>query len=205
MNILSKLFEQILSQKKGIKVVGWIFIIIILIIIVFYPIIDANFLYYSRANKRIDIVQKILELDTEELKKDKRLEDEYNSILNDMNNQDENYINNIFVKETSKKNNIIKFVSGAWMFTIVALILPFSKDKKTGRKFSMNNILGAIVCLGIAWLIGYICILIPNIISMGVNIILYEFILIFLAYTISTSGNKSNVKNNVENIGDIKN
>lgn len=196
MDALSKIFEQLVSKKKGIKALAWIFICVLLLMIIFYPIIDANFLYYNRANKRIDIVQKIVELDKEEIKKDKRLEEEYNSILNDMNKQDDNYINNIFVKETSQKNNIIKFVSGFWMFALIAIILPFWKDKNTGERFVKINIISAVLCLAAAFVMGYACVAIPNIINMWVNVILYEIILVFLAYTISTSGNKDNSKSN---------
>lgn len=196
MDTLSKIFERLISKKKGIKALAWIFICVLLLMIIFYPIIDANFLYYNRADKRIDIVQKIVELDKEEIKKDKRLEEEYNSILNDMNKQEDNYINNIFVKETSKKNNIIKFVSGFWMFAVIAIILPFWKDKNTGKRFVKINIISAILCLIMAVVIGYVCVEIPNIINMWVNIILYEIILVFLAYTISTSGNKEKNKSN---------
>ena len=39
-------------------------------------------------------------------------------------------------------------------------------------------------------ILGFICVKIPNIINFGVNIVLYLIILIFLAYTISTSGKK---------------
>lgn len=158
--------------------------------IILYPIIDANFLYYNRTNQRIEIIQKIVSIDENEVKKDRRIEEEYNKILNDMSSQDNNYISNIIQKETNKRNNIAKFISGAWLFCLVGIIMPFSKDKKTGKRLSWNNILAAIFCFGIAWILGYICYKIPNIINFMVNIILYQIILIFLAYTISTSGKK---------------
>ena len=53
----------------------------ILLLIVFYPIIDANFLYYNRVSNRIDILEKVSKLDENEIKKDKRLEKEYNARL----------------------------------------------------------------------------------------------------------------------------
>ena len=155
-----------------------------------YPIIDANFLYYNRTNQRIEIIQKIISINKEDIMKDKRIENEYNKILNDMSNQDNNYINNIIQKETDTKNNIIKFISGAWLFALVGIIMPFSEDKKTRKKFSKNNIFAAILCFVIAGILGYICYKIPNIINFMVNIILYQIILIFFAYTISTSGKK---------------
>ena len=46
--LLNKIFEKVINEKKGFKVIAWIFIILIILAIVFYPISDANFLYYNR-------------------------------------------------------------------------------------------------------------------------------------------------------------
>ena len=189
--VLSIFFEKLMNGKNGFKIIAWIFVFLIIIAIVIYPIIDANFLYYNRANKRIDIIQKVIGIKEEDIKRDKRIEEEYNSILNDMNKQNQNYINNVFVTETSTAKNIAKFISGAWLFALVGLIMPFSKDKKSGKRFSANNIGGAILCFIIAGVIGYICMKIPSIINVGIDIVLYQIIVIFLAYTISTSGKKA--------------
>ena len=110
--LLGKIFDKVITEKKNFKIIAWIFIILIILAIVFYPIIDANFLYYNRTNKRIEIIQKITSIDENEIKKDKRIEEEYNSILDDMNSQSNNYISNIFQTETDKGRNIAKFVSG---------------------------------------------------------------------------------------------
>lgn len=169
--MFSKLFEKLINEKKGFKIIAWIFIVLIMLAIVLYPIIDANFLYYNRANKRI--------------------EDEYNSILEDMNNQSNNYANNIFQKEINKGRNIVKFLAGSWLFILVGIIMPFSKDKNKGKRLTLNNVFSEILCFAIAGLLGFVCVKIPNIINFGVNIILYQIILILLAYTIATSG-KSN-------------
>lgn len=188
--LLNKIFEKVLNEKKGFKVIAWVFIILILLAIVFYPIIDANFLYYNRTNKRIEIIQKIVSIDEQDIKRDKRIEEEYNSILEDMNNQGNNYINNIFQQETNRGRNIAKFLAGSWIFILVGIIMPFTKDKKKGKRFTLNNIMAGILCFVIAGILGFICVKIPNIINFGVNIVLYLIILIFLAYTISTSGKK---------------
>lgn len=186
----NKLFEKLISEKKGFKIIAWFFIILILLAIVLYPIIDANFLYYSRTNKRIEIIQKIVSIDENDIKKDERIEKEYNSILNDMNNQSDNYISNVFREENSLIGNIAKFLAGSWIFIIIGVVLPFTKDKVKG-KITMNNVLGGILCLVIAVIIGFLCIKLPNIINIWVNLVLYTIILTFLVYTISTSGKKS--------------
>lgn len=188
--VFGKLFEKLINEKKGFKIIAWIFIILLILAIFLYPIIDANFLYYNRTNKRIEIIQKIISIDENAIKKDKRIENEYNSILEDMNNQSNNYINNIFQKETNKGRNIAKFLAGSWIFILAGIIMPFTKDKKNGKRFTLNNIMTGIFCFVIAGILGFICVKIPNIINFGVNIVLYLIILIFLTYTISTSGKK---------------
>lgn len=188
--ILNKLLEKVISEKKGLKILAWIFIILIILAIVFYPIIDANFLYYNRTNKRIEIIQKVISIDANDIKRDDRIAEEYNSILNDMKDQSNNYMNNIFQKETNLGRNIAKFIAGSWLFILVGLIMPFSIDKNKGKRFTVNNILAGIMSFMIGCTLGYICLKIPNIFNFVVNIILYQIILIFLAYTISTSNKK---------------
>ena len=108
-----------------------------------------------------------------------------------MNNQSNNYANNIFQKETNKGRNIVKFLAGSWLFILVGIIMPFSKDKNKGKRLTLNNVFSEILCFAIAGLLGFVCVKIQNIINFGVNIILYQIILVLLTYTIATSG-KSN-------------
>jgi len=185
LNILS-----ILKDTKNYKTIAWVFIIAILLLIVLYPIIDANFLYYKRISNRIEILDKINNIEIEKIEGNEKLKHEYNSILNEISEKENNYLNNIFIKETSVKNNVIKFISSSWMFIIVGLILPFTKDKSKGKR-TWNNVLGGLLCLGIAWLFGFIGYKIPTIINIVINIILYQIIMIYLAYTIATLGNKT--------------
>ena len=104
-DIFNNFLEKILNEKKSFKLIAWIFIILIILSIIFYPIIDANFLYYNRTNKRIEIIQKMVNINENDIKRDSRIEEEYNSILNDMNSQSNNYISNIFQKETNTGKN----------------------------------------------------------------------------------------------------
>lgn len=190
-DILNTVFQKLVNEKKGFKLIAWIIIILIILAVIFYPIIDANFLYYNRTNKRIEIIQKIVNINENDIKRDSRIEEEYNRILNDMNSQSNNYISNIFQKETNKEKNIAKFISGSWLFIIIGIIMLFTLDKNKGKRFTFNNFMGGIVCLGIGAILGFACYKIPNIINFAVNIILYQIILIFLAYTIATSGKKA--------------
>ena len=188
---MKEIILNILKDTKNYKKIAWLFIIVILVLIILYPIIDANFLYYKRVSNRIDILEKISKIDEKEINKNDKLEKEYNSIIKEISEKEDNYLNNIFIKEKTFKNKLIKFFSAAWLFIIVGLILPFTNDKSKGKR-TWANFFSGILCIGIACLFGYCGYKIPTIINILVNIILYQIIMIYLAYTIATSGNKLN-------------
>lgn len=176
---------EIIKKAKNYKALAWIFIIIILLLIIFYPIIDANFLYYKRVSNRIEILEKITDIEEERVKSNSKLKDEYDSIINEISEKEDNYLNNIFITKETKINNIIKFISNAWIFILVGIIVPFTKDKVKGKRTFMNFISG-IVCLAMATLFGYIGYKIPTIINVFINVILYQIVMIYLTYTIAT-------------------
>ena len=188
---MDKILFGILKNSKNYKKIAWFFIIVILLLIVFYPIIDTNFLYYNRVSNRIDILEKVSKLDENEIKKDKRVEKEYNSIVDEIFEKENNYLNNIFITESSTRNKLIKFFSSAWLLVLVGLILPFTKDDKKGKRTFMNFISG-VICVGVGCGFGYIGLKIPTVINVVVNVILYQIIMIFFAYTIYSFGNKGN-------------
>lgn len=177
-----KYVVEFLKEIKDYKKLAWMFIIIVLLVIMIYPIIDANFLYYQRISNRVEILNKVSSIDLKKVEGNELLLDEYNSILDEISDKEENYLNNIFIYKESKTNNVIKFVSGAWLFALVGILIPFSKENRK-RKF-MSNIFTSIFCFVIAALLGYIGYIIPTIINVVVNVILYIIILIYLAYTI---------------------
>ncbi|MDO5394212.1 MAG: hypothetical protein Q4F33_06405 [Mycoplasmatota bacterium] len=186
---MKEIIIGILKDSKNYKKIAWAFIVFVLMIIMLYPIIDANFLYYKRISNRIEILDKITEIDIEKINNNEKLEQEYNLILNEIESKEDNYLNNIFINETSEKNKLIKFIAGAWMFILVGLIIPFTKDKQKGKR-TFSNVLGGALCIGIGVLLGYGTMKIPTIINIIVNIILYQIILIYAAYSIATFDNK---------------
>lgn len=134
---MKEILLGVLKNSKNYKRIAWIFILVILLLIVFYPIIDANLLYYKRVSNRIEILEKITNIEEEKLDKNDKLKDEYNSILEEISDKENNYLNNIFITEDSNKNNNIKFISSAWMFVLVGIILPFTKDKSKGKELGL--------------------------------------------------------------------
>lgn len=177
-----KFVIEFLKEIKDYKIIAWIFIIIVLLLIMLYPIIDANFLYYQRVSNRVEILNKVSEIDLEELEDNKQLLDEYHLILDEISEKENNYLNNIFIYKESKTNNIIKIVSFAWLFVLVGILIPFSKENR--KRKLITNIFTSLFCFAIAAFLGYIGYIIPTIINVIVNVILYIIILIYLAYTI---------------------
>ncbi len=168
---------KVFNDSKNYKKLAWIMIVIFLLIILLFPIIDANFLYPKRVSNRVDVLEKITKIDAEVLEKNDILINEYNSILEEMSSNENNYINNVLIYKESIVNNIIKILSGAWLFLIVGIILFVRKDNK--------SIVGGIFSILIAILLGYFAYSIPTIVNVTINVIIYQIILIYLAYTIS--------------------
>lgn len=95
---MKEIILSILKDSKNYKKIAWLFIAAILLLVVLYPIVDANFLYYKRVSNRIDILEKISKIDKNEIYKNDKLEKEYNSIIEEISDKENNYLNNIFVK-----------------------------------------------------------------------------------------------------------
>lgn len=177
-----KYVVEFLKEVKDYKILAWIIILIVLSVIMIYPIIDANFLYYQRVSNRVEILNKVSSIDLNKVESNDLLLDEYNSILDEISDKEENYLNNIFIYNETRTNKIIKFASGAWLFVLVGILIPFSKENRK-RKLTLN-IFTSLFCFVFAAILGYIGYIIPTIINVIVNVILYIIILIYLAYTI---------------------
>ena len=98
-----------------------------------------------------------------------------------------NSFNKIIKVNETKKNNLIKFIAGAWLLVIFGLIIPFTKDNKKNKRLTLNNIFSGIVCIGIGCLFGWIAYKIPTFIGVALNVILYQIILFYLGYCIAIS------------------
>ena len=70
-DILNKIFVT-----KNYKKLVWIFIGILMLVILIYPILDANLLYHTRETQRISLLQDLTSLDQDAVRSDSRLLDE---------------------------------------------------------------------------------------------------------------------------------
>ena len=93
MDLKTTIFNKIFKMNK--RKLGIIIILTIAIILIFFPFIDTNFFYANRIKNRIEILQEITELDISRIKEDNNLLKEYENIIKEIYNSDNNYINKI--------------------------------------------------------------------------------------------------------------
>lgn len=202
---LGKIIEELVGMfKRNYKrpklwfSVAFLFFLIILLI----PYIDSNFFYFSRVEKRIDILQKIMMLDQDIINSNQAYIDEYHSILQEIEQQRERSINSIisnFIDNLDKLIGMgkgegigaIKFFTGALWCIIVTICVPFMDtfDNRAGKVL-------AFVLMGILSLIfGGVCYLIPIIINPIVN---YVGIPILQLLAVTFILNRSDEKNKAD-------
>ena len=116
-----KIFELIKTNLKNPKFYIGLFVVLVIVLLLF-PYIDANYFYYSRVEKRIDILNKVTEMDEEIIQKE-----EYNSILNEISKQKDGSLGSVFVTKNSSEVQRNKFLSGALLSWIVAIVCLFVK------------------------------------------------------------------------------
>lgn len=156
----------------------WLIIsMVLLLLFIIYPYIDANLFYYSRIEKRIEILKQISELNLDKINSNSILKNEYLNVVNEIKHHDELLINNIrkncigIVSSweiiVDNDNFILKFITGAFWSFIVTLCVPFMNTfKKTSDK-----IIGILVMIIFTIFLGFISSFLPTIINPMVNYI----------------------------------
>ena len=163
--------------------------VVIFCLVLLFPYIDSNFFYFTRIEKRIDILERVIELDEEKINKNEMYKEEYQSILEEIEQQDERsvnsvmnriitYINKMTVTGIEQGNVWIKFFTVAIWFLIVTLCIPFMKIEKRSDK-----ILSFILMLIISIVIGSFFSIIPIIINPMVNYLGIPILQIILIFT----------------------
>ena len=189
-------FERIVTGEKRRWFFAAVIVAIILGVIVF-PYIDANFLYYNRIEKRIDNLTNLVNLTGVPLEENEMLYEEYLSILEEVKTARENALFGSGKAEDSRTDRMWKFAGGAFLWVIIAVVLLFSKKKGEQRTFKhwVNYIFSAIICLVFGGILGQVFVYIPTIGSSKVNFILApiaEFIVVWLLMESPKSKAKEN-------------
>lgn len=182
MVLKSILFNKILNMNK--RKLGVIIIIVLVSILILFPFNDTNFFYAKRIKNRIDILQKITELDMDKINQDNNLIKEYESIVTELNESDSNYINKI-LNNNKNDHTIGKFISGGFLWWLLGIIVLFfynifnKEDIKTGKNLG-TRIAGFILCTIIGGLIGIIRSVIPTIFNIWINYIIIPVLVLVL-------------------------
>lgn len=181
-----KIFELIKTNLKNPKLYIGLFVVFVIVLLLF-PYIDANYFYYSRVEKRIDILDKVTEMDKEVIQNNIILKEEYNSILNEISKQKDGSLGSVFVTKSSNEVQRYKFLSGALLSWIVAIICLFVKMEKWWYK-----LFGLLIFGLIGGGIGYISMILPTVISPMCNYIIMPILQCILFGMLITGGNESN-------------
>ena len=182
MDLKTTIFSKILNMNK--RKLGVIVIIVFVSILILFPFIDTNFFYANRIKSRIDILQKITELDMDKINQDKNLTKEYESIVKEINESDSNYINKV-LNNNKNDHTIGSFISGGILWWLLGIIVLFfynafnKEDNKKGKNWG-TRIAGFILCAIIGGLIGLICSIIPTIFNIWVNYIIIPILVLVL-------------------------
>lgn len=172
--------------------------IIVFCLVLLFPYIDSNFFYFSRIEKRISILEQVMDLDEDKINSNQAFKTEYESILQEMEQQNERSFNNIYNKislsitklvsvEKEEGKIWIKFLSGAIWCIIITLCVPFMN---TFNK-SSDKWLAFIIMLIVTAIVGGICAVIPIIFYPMINYIGIPILeIVGLCFLIFRSGKK---------------
>ena len=137
MNEIIKKIVEIATGKKA-KLFWAVILGAFILFLVLYPYIDANFLIYNRINRRIEILEKLTDLDTAKINNNTYLQSEYDSILSEIVSAQNKSFGSITNSVDTSENQNIKFISGGILFWFVSIILIFSKSNNQEGFFKKN-------------------------------------------------------------------
>lgn len=192
-NLLSQLLESFKKYRK--KKLPWIVLSLLITIFVFLiPYIDANVFYYNRIQKRIEILDSLSKIDLTASENYNELKLEYDSILNEVNNQRDNAlptvisnVNSLIIVEKSSDIIKMQFLTGILISLLVAIVILFANTFNR-----LQDKIGAFILMLIIGLsLGWVSTILPIFWKPLFNYIAMPILqLIFLIF-VSVNGSKS--------------
>lgn len=196
MESLIKKILEIATGKKA-KIFWAVILTIIVLLLVMYPYIDANSLVFSRINRRIDILERITQLDIEKINSNAALQEEYNSIIKEISMIQDKSVSTIATRQDTNNEKTIKFISGGILSWFISLFVLFQKNKKENIsvfKIIFNNLMSTALCIAIGYLFALVGRSIPTIINIWINAIVFPCIqiaiIVLLIYGTSNNNKK---------------
>lgn len=183
--MVEKVFDIIKDNLKNPKLYIALLTIIVVILLLF-PYIDANFFYYNRVEKRIDILKAISDIETEKVENNSILKAEYENILEEISKQKEGSVGSVFITNNTSRVCRYKFLTGAILAWLVGVLCLFIKMDKVSQR-----IVGGLFFAILGCLLGYISTLIPTIIEPKCNYILMPILQLVLFGVLVTNNKNS--------------
>lgn len=176
------LLEKVITGPKS--RFFWALIVVTIIIgIIVFPYIDANFLYYDRIEKRINNLYTLVQLTETSLQENEALNAEYQSILDEMEAAREKALFNATNSKDTEYDYKVKFFAGAGLWYIVGFILLFNKkNEKISFRKIITNIFSTVICLTIGSAIGWLFALVPTLGATWINAILTIVLQVFVLW-----------------------
>ena len=179
--MFEKIFDIVKTNLKNPKLYITLLVLLVIILLLF-PYIDANVFYYQRVNNRVEVLSKISELDTDRISNNEILQAEYHSILQEIEKQKDGSLGSVFKTNASSSENLFKFISGGLLFWILAFVCIFIKTFKRLR----DKVLGIILCVVAGGIIGFIASLLSTIINPFVNYIGFPILILIIIGILAT-------------------
>ena len=179
--MFEKIFDIVKTNLKNPKLYITLLVLLVIILLLF-PYIDANVFYYQRVNNRVEVLSKISELDTDRISNNEILQAEYHSILQELEKQKDGSLGSVFKTNAGSSENLFKFISGGLLFWILAFVCIFIKSFKRLR----DKVLGIILCVVAGGIIGFIASLLPTIINPFVNYIGFPILILIIIGILAT-------------------
>lgn len=194
------MFKQIIDFFENFSIRRLVILATLLIVLMIaYPVIDVNFLYFNRIENRINVLQKLQSLNMDYIASEEVLSKEYKDILAKISGQNNKLFldnGNIFSSATNTETKVYKFLSGSIWCLIILIFSPFifKEFKKTLQ--------GILVILFLTFIIGGIGLLIPTFNLILINYIGYPLLqlVLIIGFAYKSSIQKSNEKLTSHNI-----
>ena len=181
---MDKAIELVVSWiQKNLKNPKFYAVIVALVIIMVlvFPYIDANFFFYNRIEKRIIILQSLSEIDIEKISQSPALQEEYNAILSELGRQREWSVSGAISTDQHPDITLFKFLSGGALAWIVTLCVPFMNTFKDRK----SKVLALLLVALFGGILGGIGSIIPTIVNPWVNYIGYPVLQLIALITLT--------------------
>ena len=179
MDIVLGWLKELATGRR--KKVFWAMVIILAIVVwAVYPFMDASFFVHNRIARRIDNLGNLIAIEDISTQSSSALAAEYDSIVREMEEARIVRDNGVFYRNDTDADFRMKFIGGALLGGILAIIGLFYNDGGTIGQIILTKLLIVVMGLLFGAALGFLFAMIPVIFSAWVNLILAPVVQIIL-------------------------